>query len=45
MYDFVKAIMDKEQLPTNFERGYQIERVCEAVLKSAETNKWEHVLD
>lgn len=45
MYDFIKAIMDKEQLPTNFERGYQIERVCEAVMKSADTKQWEKILD
>ncbi len=45
MFDFVKAIVSGEQLPTNFERGYQIERVCDTVLKSAKTGQWETVTE
>lgn len=41
MYEFIKAIVEKKQPSTRFEVGYKVDKVCEAVLKSAETAKWE----
>lgn len=40
MYDFVKAIVEKKQPSTSFEAGYRVERVCDAVMKSAESKSW-----
>ena len=40
MYEFMKAIADKKQPTTTFSIGYQLDKVCDAVLKSAETGAW-----
>lgn len=45
MYDFISAIVKGEQPSTNFKVGCRIEKVCEAVAKSAKTNQWENVID
>ena len=38
MYEFIKAITEGYQPSTCFEVGYRVERVCEAVRKSAKVN-------
>ena len=45
MYEFIKAITEGYQPSTCFEVGYRVERVCEAVRKSAESKQWEKVED
>ena len=41
IYDFIKAIVEGEQPTTNFQVGYGVEKVCDAVMKSSESGKWE----
>lgn len=41
IYDFIKAIVEGKQPTTNFQVGYQVEKVCDAVMKSSESGKWE----
>ena len=41
IYDFIKAITEGKQPTTNFQVGYQVEKVCDAVMKSSESGKWE----
>lgn len=41
IYDFIKAIVEGKQPTTNFQVGYGVEKVCDAVLKSSESGKWE----
>lgn len=41
IYDFIKAITEGKQPTTNFQVGYQVEKVCDAVLKSSDSGKWE----
>lgn len=40
MYEFSKAIEGGYQPSTSFAAGYQLDKVCDAVIKSAETNAW-----
>lgn len=42
IYDYVKAIVERKQPSTCFAVGYSVDKVCDAVLKSAQTGKWEH---
>ena len=42
-YDFVKAIAENKQASPNFEDGYQIERISDAVLRSSVSRVWEKV--
>ncbi|QHA93102.1 Gfo/Idh/MocA family oxidoreductase [Bacillus sp. N1-1] len=42
-YDFLKAIADKKQPSTSFSEAYKVDQVCEAVLASAESRRWEKV--
>jgi predicted dehydrogenase len=42
-YEFIKSVVTGEQPSTCFAEGYKVDRVCEAVLKSAETRQWEKV--
>lgn len=44
MFDFINAIVKKEQPSTKFATGYRVERVCEAVAKSADSRQWEKVV-
>ncbi|WP_027415889.1 Gfo/Idh/MocA family protein [Aneurinibacillus terranovensis] len=39
-YDFFKAIVDGTQPSPNFYDGYQIERICDAVLESGQRKEW-----
>lgn len=45
MYDFVSAIAKGEQPSTKFEVGCRVEKVCDAVAKSAQSKSWEKVVD
>lgn len=45
MFDFITAIVKEEQPSTNFKVGCRVEKVCQAVAKSAKTNQWEKVID
>lgn len=40
MYEFAKAIVEGYQPTTCFKVGYQLDRVCDAVLESSEKNAW-----
>lgn len=42
-YEFIKSIVEKKQPSTNFEVGYQVDKVCSAVMKSSKSEKWETV--
>ena len=42
-YDFIKAIAENKQASPNFEDGYQIERISDAVLRSGASRAWEKV--
>jgi len=43
VYDFVKAMATGELPSPNFNDGYEIERIGEAVFRSAQSKKWEKV--
>ena len=45
IYDFVRAIVEGVQPSTSFEVGCRVEKVCAAVIKSAENHRWEPVTD
>lgn len=45
MFDFISAIAKQEQPSTRFSVGCRIEKVCEAVKKSAQNKQWEKVID
>lgn len=40
IYEFGKAIVEGYQPSTNFQVGYQLDRVCDAILESAEKHAW-----
>lgn len=42
-YEFIKSIVENKQPTTNFEVGYQVDKVCSAVMKSSKSGKWETV--
>ncbi len=44
IYEFIRSIVEKEQSSTNFAVGNQVHKVCDAVAKSAESEKWEQVV-
>lgn len=44
-YDFMRAIVDEESPSPNFEDGYRIARVADAILSSADNGTWEDVAD
>lgn len=39
-YDFIKAIVDDTEVSPNFEDGYKIALICDAVIQSSETQQW-----
>jgi predicted dehydrogenase len=39
-YDFMKAIVEGTPVSPNFNDGYQIAKICEAVLRSGEQREW-----
>ena len=39
-YDFFNAIANDTQASPNFEDGYEIELISDAILKSAQTHTW-----
>ncbi len=45
IFDFITAIANGEQPSTKFVTGYRVEKVCEAVAKSADSQKWEKVTE
>lgn len=45
MFDFITAVVEGQQPSTAFPVGYRIERVCDAVVRSAEGKCWEKVID
>ena len=45
MYEFIKAVVEGYQPSTNFQVGYRVERVCNAVKTSAEKGIWVKVED
>lgn len=45
MFDFISAVMKKEQPSTKFSVGFGIEKVCKAVEKSARSRQWEKVME
>lgn len=44
-YEFIKAVIEGRQPSTSFAEGYRVERVCDAVKRSAETGRWVTVND
>lgn len=44
-YDFFKAIADGTEASPNFQDGYAIELISDAILKSAESHCWESVAE
>ena len=44
-YEFIKAVVEGKRPSTSFAEGYRVERVCDAVKRSAETGRWEKVAD
>jgi predicted dehydrogenase len=44
-YDFMRAIVDGESPSPNFEDGYRIARIADAILSSADKGNWEDVAD
>ena len=42
-YDFIKAITENKQPTPNFEDGYQIELIGDAVFRSSASRNWEKV--
>lgn len=44
-YEFIKAVVEGKQPSTSFAEGYRVERVCDAVKRSAETGRWVTVDD
>lgn len=45
IFDFVSAIAEQKQPSTTFRVGCRVEKVCQAVAKSAETRQWEKVVE
>jgi len=43
IYDFIKAIAAGEQPSTTFAEGYKVDKVCDAVMRSAESRSWETI--
>ena len=41
MYEFIKSIIEGKQPSTSFEVAYQVSKVCDAVMRSAESGRWE----
>lgn len=41
MYEFVKSVVEGKQPSTSFDVGYQIDKVCDAVMRSSESGRWE----
>ena len=39
-YDFIKAIVHKSDVSPNFKDGYNIALICNAIIESANTQKW-----
>lgn len=39
-YDFIKAIVNGTDASPDFEDGYQIAKICDAILQSGETKQW-----
>lgn len=39
-YDFIKAIVEKSKASPDFEDGYKISLICDAVTESAKNEKW-----
>ena len=44
-YEFIKAVVEGKRPSTSFAEGYRVERVCDAVKRSAESGRWEKVAD
>ena len=44
-YEFIKAVVEGRQPSTSFAEGYRVERVSDAVKRSAETGRWVTVND
>ena len=44
-YDFVKAIVDGTPVSPNFEDGYRISLIADAILESSEKNVWIDIRD
>ncbi|GMA64577.1 Gfo/Idh/MocA family oxidoreductase [Alicyclobacillus fastidiosus] len=42
-YDFVRAIVDSVPCSPNFRDGYEIARICDAVLESGKTQNWVNI--
>ncbi|GAE95033.1 myo-inositol 2-dehydrogenase [Gracilibacillus boraciitolerans JCM 21714] len=42
-YEFIKAIANNAQPSTTFTEGYKVDKVCEAVMKSSESQNWETI--
>ena len=45
MYEFIKAVTEGYQPSTSFQVGCRVEKVCDAVMKSADTRQWVKVED
>jgi len=39
-HDFIKAITEHEEASPNFKDGYNIELICDAIIKSSKDKKW-----
>lgn len=40
MYDFIKGVVSNEQSEPSFKDGYQIELICDAIIKSSKISNW-----
>lgn len=45
MYEFIKAVTEGYQPSTSFQVGCRVEKVCDAVMNSADTRQWVKVED
>ncbi len=39
-HDFIKSIVSDEKVSPDFEDGYKIELICDAIVQSSDENKW-----
>lgn len=44
IYEFIKAVVEGYQPSTSFDVGCKVEKVCDAVVRSATNKKWEKVI-
>jgi predicted dehydrogenase len=43
-YDFFKAISENKDATPNFRSGYEISKICDAIVRSSENGKWMEII-